>query len=132
MINYLAVPGCRKIDVLELREPRNEYSVFNAVCRAFNHSPEIVLLNNSNQERKYVIVRQVSMTLFVLKLKLTQRRAGEFFGNKDHATAIWAIKTVQNLLDTDKYFREDVGHLFKDVVFPQRRRYIKRTKTISE
>lgn len=123
MVNYMAAPGCTKIKTLESEEV-NEHIIFNNVCRAFGYpNPDLVIKNNKLQKREYVIIRQVTMTLLVLKLNFTLQKAGEFFGDKDHTTTMWAIKTVQNLRDTDKNFRDTISHLFQGVVFREKRPY---------
>lgn len=126
MVSYMATPGCEKF-ISSKSEELDEYVIFNNVCKVFGQPNSIkVIMNNKNQKREYVIIRQVTMALLVLKLGFTLERAGAFFGGKDHATAMWAIKTVQNLLDTDKYFRKTVSELFKGIKFREKRPYNKK------
>ena len=100
----MIIPGCDN-----LPETSDEL-IFNNVCRLLNVDPVVVINNNSKRKREYVIARQVTMTIFIMKKNYSQARAAAFF-NKEHATAIHAMKTVKNLLDTDKDFRNTVAHL---------------------
>ena len=51
----------------------------------------------------FVIPRQVGMWWLKNNTKKSLRLIGEVFG-KDHATALHAIRTINNLIDTDKEF----------------------------
>ncbi len=129
MVAYMAAPGCKQIKKLQSERLNNSYIIFNTVCRIFGYLPETVIINNTVQKREYVVIRQITMTLFVIKLKYTLRRAGEFFGGKDHTTVKHSIKTVKGLLETNKQFKEDVGYLFIDVVFPDKLKRGRKFKT---
>jgi len=122
----MATPGCKHVRSIHLEKTNKEFIIFDAVCRTFGYHPDRVLVNNHVQKREYVIIRQITMTLFVTKLKMSLVAAGRFFEGKDHATIIHAMKTVKNLLDTNRKFKEDVGHLFVGVTFPEKRKYIKK------
>jgi chromosomal replication initiation ATPase DnaA len=55
-------------------------------------------------KRIYVTPRQVAMTLMIDNTLLSLVRIGEIF-EKDHASVIHAHKTIDNLIETDKYFK---------------------------
>jgi chromosomal replication initiation ATPase DnaA len=59
------------------------------------------------RKREIVQARQVSMYFLRTFTNLSQHRVGSYFG-KDHATVIHAVKTVNNLYDTDRGFRTDI------------------------
>jgi chromosomal replication initiation ATPase DnaA len=59
----------------------------------------------------FVIPRQVGMWWLKNNTKKSLRLIGEVFG-KDHATALHAIKTINNLIDTDKEFVEKIINKF--------------------
>jgi chromosomal replication initiation ATPase DnaA len=121
-IDYMAAPGCT---FLRGQVTDYNHSIFNTVCKIFNKDPNEVLLNNKIRKREYVTIRQITMTLFVLKLKFSLNAAGAYFSDKDHTTVLHAIKTVKNILDTDQEFRKKVGYLFDGLVFPKTRKYKK-------
>lgn len=109
----MVLPGVVKVKGLKKEIGKKE--IFINVCEKLDVDPDVLLRNNKKRDRKYVVVRQVSMTLFHKYLGCTTVEAGAFF-NKDHATVIHAVKTVRDLRDTDKDFRQLTNDLFKDVV----------------
>jgi len=96
--------------------------IFNHVCNLYYMNPVEVKSCDKITKRKYVIIRQICITLFNLSLNLSQELSAQYFG-KDHATAIHSIDTVNNLLKTDKIFREKVGYLFDNITFPVSKKY---------
>ena len=106
----MVIPGCDRLP------ESSDDLVFSHVCRLLNVNPESAMKNHHKRNREYVTARQATMTIFVTKRGYSQSRTGKFF-NKDHATVIHAMKIVSNLLDTDKDFRNRVGHLIpRDVL----------------
>jgi chromosomal replication initiator protein len=97
--------------------------IFEHVCKLFDQDPVKVRENDDKRNREYVIVRQVTMCLFRLDMKLSLHESGAYFF-LDHATVLHAIKTVSNLKDTDKNFREKTAYLFAGINFPITRRKI--------
>lgn len=107
-ISVYIIPGlAERIKQLE----KSPEIVFSEVCSIFKKNPEEVKKFNKTRKQPYVEIRQVSMLLFVKKLKMTVAESGAYFG-KDHATTIHAIKTVENLIQTDRKFREKTKPLF--------------------
>ncbi|MDH5524549.1 MAG: hypothetical protein OEY01_11235 [Desulfobulbaceae bacterium] len=98
------------------RENRKElmYDEFSKVCESYQMDPEDALQNNRSRAREYVEVRQLSIALFICKLKASTGESGRFFG-KDHATAIHATKTIRNLVETDRTFRLQTAPLLAGV-----------------
>jgi chromosomal replication initiator protein len=43
------------------------------------------------------------------------KNIGEVFGGRDHSTVIYSVKTVQDLMETDSYFKETVLELEKKI-----------------
>ena len=95
------------------KELAMEYEL-QKVCKEFNLDPEEVKANYKCRKREYVVVRQISMTLFRLVVKSSLSKSGEIF-NKDHATVLHSIKTVRNLRETDRKFRELTDPLLREV-----------------
>ncbi len=92
---------------------------FIKTCSIFEQDPVKVRTNNKNRKREYVDIRNVTIALFRMFLKnptgddrMSYAEAGAYF-EKDHATAMHSCKTVKNLYDTDKIFRNKVSGLFK-------------------
>lgn len=59
------------------------------------------------RKREIVQARQVSMYFLRTFTKQTESKIGSYF-DRDHATVIHAVKTVNNLYDTDRSFRTDI------------------------
>ena len=69
------------------------------------------LLKLPTRKREIVLARQISMKLSKDNTKFSSSYIGQKTGNKDHATCLHAIKTVNNLYETDKFFRKDFDEL---------------------
>ena len=64
-----------------------------------------------NRQRKYVMPRQVGMYLLRKFTTLSQESIGKYYSGKDHATVLYALKTVTALCETDKNFQKDIKEL---------------------
>lgn len=62
--------------------------------------------------RPYVLSRQLGMYFIKKNTILTQTVIGKMY-RKDHATVIHSIKTIDNLLETDKRFKIEFENLSK-------------------
>jgi len=56
------------------------------------------------RRRDYVEARQL-ISKYLKQQGWTYREIGEFLGNRDHSTAVYAVKAAQNLIDTDREVR---------------------------
>ncbi len=81
------------------------------VCDYFKVS--INLVNSSTRKREIVQARQLAMFFAKKHTKASLQNIGIHCGNKDHATVLYACKTVNNLIDTDKQFRKCVEEIDK-------------------
>lgn len=65
-----------------------------------------------NRKREVVEARQISMWIINGKTKLSLESIGAYFENNghvfDHATVLHAIRTVNNLIETNKAFRNKI------------------------
>lgn len=89
-----------------------EYIV-NVVCNHLNISTEEFY--SKSKKREMVQARQLSMHFAKKYTKYSLAMIGKQCGNKDHATVIHAIKTVANLLETDKQFRALASEIEKNI-----------------
>jgi len=71
------------------------------------------LINSTTRKREVVQARQLVMYFAKKYTKGSLENIGANCGNKDHATVLYACKTVNNLLDTDKAYRKCVEELEK-------------------
>jgi chromosomal replication initiator protein len=70
-------------------------------------------LNLPTRKREIVEARQISMYFSKQKTKDSLQKIGNEIGGKDHATVLHACKTVNNLMETDKKFRDKIDELEK-------------------
>lgn len=82
-----------------------------AVCNYYNI--DLQKLHANTRKREYVLPRQIAMYFCKKLTKLSFREIGENIGNKDHATVIFAIKTIKNLIETNRQFRNQINELEK-------------------
>jgi len=68
-----------------------------------------------NQKREFVTTRYMAMALIKCNTNMSLNTIGNFFGKKDHATVLHALKTVNNLMDTDKKFKEKMDYVVNNL-----------------
>jgi chromosomal replication initiator protein len=100
MIDKFVVNTSREINI---------ESIQKVVCDYFNINIET--LNSKTRKREIVQARQLVMYFAKEYTKSSLAMIGMHCGNKDHATVLHAVRTINNLLETDKQFR---GY-FKDL-----------------
>ena len=81
------------------------------VCNFYNIPLD--LLQSKTRKREIVQARQVAMFFSKSLTKSSLATIGSQIGGKDHATVLHACKTVNNLIETDKRFRQQVDEIEK-------------------
>jgi len=107
MINKVspyAIPGIPRLDTPE--------NIFQTVCDLYEMSPVKVMKNRKLRKIPYPEIRQITMTLIKNKLNFSYKKSANFF-LLDHATAMHAEKTINNLRETDKVFFRKTNFLFR-------------------
>ncbi|MBO5956127.1 MAG: chromosomal replication initiator protein DnaA [Bacteroidales bacterium] len=89
-----------------------EYIV-NVVCNHLNIPIEVFY--SKSKKREMVQARQLAMHFAKKYTKCSLAAIGQQCGGKDHATVIHALKTVANLLETDKQFRTLATEIEKNI-----------------
>ncbi len=92
------------------RELSIEY-ISKVVCDYFNMPVDA--LQAKTRKREIVQARQIAMYFSKSLTKYSLASIGAQIGSKDHATVLHACKTVNNLKDTDKNFRQFVEDIEK-------------------
>jgi chromosomal replication initiator protein len=92
------------------REVSIDY-IQKVVCDYFNIPVEY--LKSKTRKREIVQARQVAMFFAKSFTKNSLAVIGSIIGGKDHATVLHACRTVQNLLETDKKFKQYVDDIEK-------------------
>jgi len=72
-------------------------------------------LQAKTRKREIVQARQISMFLAKKFTKNSLKTIGEHFGGRDHTTVIHSCQTVNDLMDTDGVFRDQVKELQQKV-----------------
>ena len=88
--------------------------VMQSVCDYFNITKEILL--SRTRKRQIVQARQIAMYLCRNRINCSLSTIGNEIGGKDHATVLHACSTVNDLIETDKLFRQYVSDIEKMLV----------------
>ena len=99
-----------------VRNSKREISVDyiqKMVCDYFNISVE--QMHSTSRKREIVQARQLAMYFAKTMTKNSLASIGVDIGGKDHATVLHAVRTVKNLIDTDKHFRVYVEEIEKKI-----------------
>ncbi len=83
------------------------------VCDYFGLPLEAI--NSKTRKREIVQARQLAMFFSKKLTKASLATIGQHCGKKDHATVLHACRTVNNLIETDKQFRNYVEELDKKI-----------------
>ncbi len=83
------------------------------VCEYFDVPVE--KLREKTRKRQVVQARQLSMFLAKQYTKNSLKVIGKHFGGRDHSTVIHSCQAVQNLMDTDGKFKENVSDIQKKI-----------------
>ncbi|UKJ09345.1 chromosomal replication initiator protein DnaA [Solitalea lacus] len=81
------------------------------VCEYFEIPLEMV--KSKTRKREIVQARQISMYLAKSHTKASLKSIGQFYGGRDHSTVIYACQTVEDLIETDKKFKNWVQDIQK-------------------
>ena len=94
--------------------------IVNTVCEYFNITRDILL--SKSRKRQIVQARQIAMyECRNLIPNCSLSTIGSELGGKDHATVLHACTTVQDLMSTDKAFRQYVTDIENMVAVPVER-----------
>lgn len=72
-------------------------------------------VKSKTRKREIVQARQISMFFAKDLTKSSLKTIGMYFGGRDHSTVIHACQTVNDLIETDKTFRNDVQEISKKI-----------------
>lgn len=85
--------------------------IIQTVCDHFKVTP--TAMQSATRKREVVQVRQITMYLCKHMTNCSLSTIGAQTGGKNHATVLHACKTVTNLMETDRNFRDTVTSLEK-------------------
>ncbi len=87
--------------------------ITKVVCDYFNMPLDVI--NSKTRKRQVVQVRQLAMYFSKKYTKASLAEIGLHCGNKDHSTVLHSCRTVNDLIETDKIFRNYVYELDKKI-----------------
>ena len=102
--------GCVKVE----KKPITIDQIITCTCEYFNVREEELF--GKSRKANIVIVRQMSMYLAHKHTKLTTSKIGVYVGNRDHATVLHGIKTIDGRLKVDKELRQHLTELEKKLL----------------
>ena len=102
--------GCVKVE----KKPITIDQIITCTCEYFNVREEDLF--GKSRKANIVIVRQMSMYLAHKHTKLTTSKIGVYVGNRDHATVLHGIKTIDGRLKVDKELRQHLTELEKKLL----------------
>ena len=88
-----------------------EDQVIFTICEFYHITLDEI--KSKSRKREHVLARQVAMVYLKEKTDYSLKRIGSLFENRDHSTVIHALKSIQDLLDTDKKFVEQQSQIIE-------------------
>jgi len=76
---------------------------------------EVDQLKAKTRRRQIVQARQIAMYFSKEMTRHSLKSIGLHFGGRDHSTVIHALQTVNDLISTDKYFKQSVTEIRKRI-----------------
>ena len=84
-------------------------SIKNAVCNYYNIKPDKLVMRS--RKREVVVARQVAMYLSKKHTSTALASIGSLLGRYDHATVLYACKTIEGQLQVDKELQKSVNEI---------------------
>lgn len=112
-MNYMTIPGVKRMKSDYKTMPKQQVlshvdAILGTVCDHFNIT--IKEIKSQSRKNRIVIPRMLSMYLLREKTLLTLVEVGEVF-NRHHTTAIAAITSSRNMIETDDVIKEEYQKL---------------------
>ena len=86
--------------------------IIDCICSYYNLTEDDIL--GKSKQKNIAFARQIAMYLSRSHItNISLSAIGSEIGGKDHATVLHACSTVQDLMDTDKVFRQYVADIEK-------------------
>jgi chromosomal replication initiator protein len=91
----------------------NVDDILRVVCKHFDL--DLTAIHAKTRRSEVVQARQVAMYLAKKYTDCSISKIGQLIGNKNHATVIYAFRTVKGQIEVDKSFRSDISVIEKDL-----------------
>lgn len=113
---YAGLPDLTKYNfknkLLDLEKITPEI-VINQVCNIFKTS--ISNITGKSQKRDNAVPRQIAMFLIKNNTKLSLKKIGSYFSNRDHSTVIHSIELINDLYGLDKQLTDKMNKVIKSI-----------------
>ncbi len=83
--------------------------IINTVCKHYGLGTDDIC--SKSRKRELVQARQIAMYLAKNNTDLPMAKIGLLIGQKDHATVVYAYKTVRELCEVDRSFKAEVDRI---------------------
>jgi chromosomal replication initiation ATPase DnaA len=101
------------IEKFTMRNPIVD-KIIDIVCDDFYAEKEHII--GRSRRREFVIVRHAIMFLCKEFTQVSLQHIGHHFGRRDHSSVIHGVTNTENLIDSDKVFRQKMADLKNRVV----------------
>ncbi|MEA2043380.1 MAG: chromosomal replication initiator protein DnaA [Bacteroidota bacterium] len=94
------------------KKPKKQISIpyiIKTVADYFQLNPDT--LKSKSRKREIVQSRQIAMYFSKIYTKSSLSRIGAEFGGKNHATVVYSEKTVKDIAETDKAFKQHLSEI---------------------
>jgi chromosomal replication initiator protein len=98
----------RDINISSKSKNYRQTNIKDKICKYFNIT--LIQIDNKTRKREITQARQVGMWCEKKLTNKSYKQIGSNYG-KVHATAMHAVKNVDNLIETDKYFKNQIIEL---------------------
>lgn len=112
LVNNSGISNKEKINRIQLLVSKNDfrtksYSLDDIAKQVFLYTGiSTSLMNVKTRKREVVQARQLAHYKAKNLTNHSLSEIGFYFGRKDHATVAYSVKTVENMIEFDKTFRE--------------------------
>jgi chromosomal replication initiator protein len=100
LTNFISRKEVKELSVEEIREQVASYFKIT-----------VDDINSRSRKRNIVQARQIVMHLAKELTNFSLAAIGSVLGNRNHATVLYALKSVKNLVDTDHLFKSDLERI---------------------
>ena len=90
-----------------------KYTIDQAISETFCISEDRLKAEDRRKKREEVEARQLAMWWREQNTNDTLAEIGKIYGGRDHATVLHAKKTINDLMQTNKVFRQKAEKVFK-------------------
>jgi len=108
LVSYWAIPSIRKDRLNPRQREAMAKEIIVKVCIYYNISNEDI--KGRDRHRCIVLARHMAMYIIRNRLKLKLKATAQLF-NRDHTTAMHALKSISDQIETDELIANDLDNL---------------------